>query len=80
MLPSGLLSIAIAYTLKQWDKLVMYLKSPYLTPDNNDCENLIRPFVLGRKTGCLTRALKVQKVPAEYIRSLKRQKRMGLNL
>jgi len=49
MLPSGLLGKAIAYTLKQWDKLIAYLDSPYLTPDNNACENAIRPFVLGRK-------------------------------
>jgi transposase len=40
---------AIAYSLNQWDKLVRYLESPYLTPDNNACENGIRPFVLGRK-------------------------------
>ena len=33
----------------QWDKLVAYLESPYLTPDNNAAENAIRPFVLGRK-------------------------------
>jgi len=49
VLPSCLLGKAIAYTLKQWDKLVRYLESPYLTPDNNACENAIRPFVLGRK-------------------------------
>jgi len=49
MLPSGLLGKAISYTLKQWDKLIAYLGSPYLTPDNNACENAIRPFVLGRK-------------------------------
>ena len=49
MLPSGLLGKAIAYTLKQWDKLIAYLESPHLTPDNNACENAIRPFVLGRK-------------------------------
>jgi len=49
MLPSGLLGEAIAYTLRQWNKLVAYLESPYLTPDNNACENAIRPFVLGRK-------------------------------
>ena len=49
MLPSGLLGNAISYTLKQWDKLIAYLESPYLTPDNNACENAIRPFVLGRK-------------------------------
>jgi transposase len=27
----------------------VYLESPYLTPDNNACENAIRPFVIGRK-------------------------------
>ena len=47
--PTMLLGKAIAYTLKQWDKMVAYLESPYLTPDNNACENAIRPFVLGRK-------------------------------
>jgi transposase len=49
VLPSGLLGKAVAYTLKQWGKLAAYLESPYLTPDNNACENAIRPFVLGRK-------------------------------
>ena len=49
VLPSALLGKAVAYALKQWDKLVAYLQSPYLTPDNNACENAIRPFVLGRK-------------------------------
>ena len=49
VLPSTLLGKAVAYTLKQWYKLVAYLESPYLTPDNNACENAIRPFVLGRK-------------------------------
>ena len=44
-----LLGIAINYTLDQWDKLIAYLESPYLTPDNNACENAIRPFVIGRK-------------------------------
>jgi transposase len=47
--PSLLLGKAIGYTLNQWDKLTAYLESPNLTPDNNACENAIRPFVLGRK-------------------------------
>jgi len=47
--PSLLLGQAINYSLSQWDKMVKYLESPYLTPDNNACENAIRPFVLGRK-------------------------------
>jgi len=47
--PSLLLGKAINYSLAQWDKMTAYLESPYLTPDNNACENAIRPFVLGRK-------------------------------
>ena len=47
--PSLLLGKAIGYSLSQWDKMTKYLDSPYLTPDNNACENAIRPFVLGRK-------------------------------
>lgn len=47
--PGMLLGKAIGYSLSQWDKLVRYLESPYLSPDNNGCENAIRPFVLGRK-------------------------------
>jgi len=31
------------------EKLIKYLHDPYLTPDNNACENAIRPFVMGRK-------------------------------
>ena len=47
--PKTLLGEAVNYTLNQWDKLIKYLENPYLTPDNNACENAIRPFVLGRK-------------------------------
>jgi transposase len=47
--PSLLLGKAISYSLDEWDKMTAYLESPYLTPDNNACENAIRPFVLGRK-------------------------------
>ena len=47
--PSFLLGKAIHYSLSQWDKMVRYLGSQYLTPDTNAAENSIRPFVLGRK-------------------------------
>ena len=33
----------------EWEKVIRYLESPYLTPDNNAAERSIRPFVLGRK-------------------------------
>jgi len=40
---------AVTYTLNQWDKLVAYVNSAELTPDNNTSERSIRPFVIGRK-------------------------------
>jgi transposase len=46
--PSSALGKAVTYALGQWDKLVRYLDSPYLTPDTNRIENKIRPFVVGR--------------------------------
>ena len=47
--PSTLLGKAVNYALNEWEKLLRYLDSPYLTPDTNLVENSIRPFVLGRK-------------------------------
>ena len=47
--PQTPLGKAVSYTLGQWEKLVRYLDSPYLTPDTNRIENKIRPFVVGRK-------------------------------
>ena len=47
--PKGLVGKAVAYTLGQWDRLIRYIDSGILTPDNNLVENAIRPFVVGRK-------------------------------
>ncbi len=49
LLPESALGKAVHYALNQWNYLIRYLESPYLTPDNNASENAIRPFVLGRK-------------------------------
>ena len=56
--PSLLLGKAIGYSLSQWEKMTKYLDSPYLTPDNNACENAIRPFVLGRKNWLFSQSSK----------------------
>jgi hypothetical protein len=40
---------AIDYTLKRWDKLVLYTERPELEIDNNAIENTIRPVAVGRK-------------------------------
>jgi len=47
--PSSYLGKAVNYSLNEWQKLIRYLDSPYLTPDTNYIENAIRPFVIGRK-------------------------------
>jgi len=47
--PSGILGKAIAYTLNQWNRLMVYVEDGRLQPDNNLAENAIRPFVVGRK-------------------------------
>ncbi len=47
--PRSLLGNAISYTLKEFQRLVRYLKYAYLTPDNNVAENGLRAFVVGRK-------------------------------
>ena len=47
--PSTAVGKAIAFALGQWPKLIRYLDHPQLTPDNNSCEQAIRPFVIGRK-------------------------------
>jgi transposase len=49
VVPKSLLGMAVNYTLKQWDRLVVYLDHGDVTPDNNLAENAIRPFVIGRK-------------------------------
>jgi len=44
-----MLGTAVAYTLKQWPKLGVFLENGMVKPDTNDVENAIRPFVCGRK-------------------------------
>lgn len=47
--PKSLLGEAIAYTLDNWQRLIVYIEDGRLKPDNNAAENALRPFVVGRK-------------------------------
>ena len=47
--PKMPLGESITYALNEWNKLVRYLDRAYMTPDNNEIERTIRPFVIGRK-------------------------------
>jgi transposase len=48
--PKTLLGKAIFYLDHEWPKLLRYLYSAHLTPDNNAVERAVRPFVVGRKS------------------------------
>ena len=40
---------ALAYSIKRWDRLMIYTEDGKLNIDNNAVENSIRPVALGRK-------------------------------
>lgn len=47
--PNDYLGAAIRYMLKQWNELTQFLRVPGAPLDNNQIENAIRPFAIGRK-------------------------------
>ena len=49
VIPKSKTGEAINYTLNEWSKLIRYIDAAFLTPDNNETERAIRPFVIGRK-------------------------------
>ena len=47
--PESLIGKAVRYARKEWPRLLVYLQDGRLSIDNNDVENAIRPFAIGRK-------------------------------
>lgn len=47
--PKSPLGQAVSYTLKQWPKLINYLRDGRLENNNNRMERAIKPFAIGRK-------------------------------
>ena len=47
--PKSSLGDALSYALRHWERMIRYLDCAELTPDNNEAENAIRPFAVGRK-------------------------------
>jgi transposase len=47
--PKSTLGEAVAYTLRQWEKLITYTQHGQLCIDNNRAERAVKPFVIGRK-------------------------------
>jgi transposase len=48
--PSGKLGEALRYLVGQWPKLNRYVENQAWPIDNNECENSIRPFCVGRRS------------------------------
>jgi len=48
--PGGLLGKALNYLAGQWPKLNRYVENAAWPIDNNPCENMTRPFVVGRRS------------------------------
>ena len=78
-LPADALSEACDYTLGQWEGLIKFLEHGHLEPDNNWCENAIRPIALGRKNwlhiGSETAGTKI----AAIMSVLETCRRLGVN-
>ncbi len=70
---------AISYTLGQWDKIIRYLESPHLTPDNNACERAIKPFVIGRKNWLFAGSPKGAKASSLFYSLIETAKANDLN-
>lgn len=49
VLPASAIGKAIAYSLKRWEKLCVYVADGRLCIDNNPVENAVRPVAIGRK-------------------------------
>jgi len=49
VLPKSQLGKACTYAINQWPRLELFLKEGQLEPDNNWCENGMRPIAVGRK-------------------------------
>ena len=49
VLPKSQLGKALHYMASQWPKLIRFVDDGSYPIDNNDCENAIRPFCVGRK-------------------------------
>jgi transposase len=48
-LPQGKLAVAINYPLTHWDTLCAFMKDGEIEISNNDAENAVRPFAVGRR-------------------------------
>lgn len=78
VLPKGALGKALSYLRKNWEKLCIYVEDGRLSIDNNDAENAIRPFVIGRKNWLFSDTPKGAKASAALYSLIETAKANGL--
>lgn len=77
--PSGHYGSAIKYTLNIWPQLTAFLDSPEIPIDNNQVENGIRPFVVGRKNWLFAVTTSGAHASALFYTLIEGSKAAGLN-
>ena len=63
----------------QWEGLIKFLEHGHLEPDNNWCENAIRPIALGRKNWLHIGSETAGKKIAAIMSVLETCRRLGVN-
>ena len=77
--PESRLGKAIAYTLKYWERLIVYCRDGCLEIDNNLIENKIRPFAIGRKNWLFAASQAGARASANLYSLIETAKANGLN-
>lgn len=77
--PKSTLGLAIRYTLKNWEKLIVYLDRGDLAIDNNATERCIKPFAVGRKNWLFKGCVKGAKSSAAIYSLIETAKSHGHN-
>jgi transposase len=79
VLPKSKLGEAIAYTLKRWPALLVYLEHPFVEISNNASERSIKPLVLSRKNWLFTGSEEGGHTAATIMSLIETCKRLGIN-
>ena len=77
--PKSMLGEAVAYTLRQWEKLITYTQHGQLCIDNNRAERAVKPFVIGRKNWLFSNTASGAKASAILYSIIETAKANGLN-
>lgn len=78
--PKSALGDALSYALKHWDRMLRYLDCAELPPDNNEAENAIRPFAVGRKNWIFAGSPRGAEASALFYTLIESAKANGVNV